>query len=191
ELFDDLHGADLGSARDASAGEHAAQHLEKADLIPQDPANRRNAVVDRRMRLDAPRLDHLDRAQPADAAQVIPLQIHDHVELGLILDAVAKLLLHAGPARTRALDRTRDDAAIRRDAEKQLRRIAEKREVAEIEQSAVPRRRLLAQTLVEGDGRLRQRRRKALAEVGLEDVARGDVVDHFLDSREIGLAREA
>ena len=46
ELVDDLHGTDLGGARDRAAGKQGPDHVDGAGLRPQPPLDRRDQVVD-------------------------------------------------------------------------------------------------------------------------------------------------
>src|SRR5207245_6775786 len=109
ELFYDLHRPDLWRASDAPAGEGGAEQIDERDVRPQQAFDRRDAVIEGGVLLDRPRLRHLHTPDLADTADIVPLQVDDHVQLGLILDALAQRFLHVRQERTRSLDRAADD----------------------------------------------------------------------------------
>ena len=121
----------------------------------------------------------------ADAGQVVAQQVDDHDVLGAILAAFAQRLRlqHVDQriveARPRALDRARLDARAL-DAQKPLRRGRRDDEVQMVEKGRERRRIDAAQPAVEAEmiEILRQRRFETLRQIGLEDVARENALDH-------------
>ena len=138
------------------------------------------------MHLDHPWLDHPDAPDLAHPAQIIALQINNHVELGQIFRAVGRRLAHSRLQRSRAFDRPgRDTTAlrIRLHAEEQLWRVAEQRTAGRLKKRPIPRGILSEQPLVD----LRwlacaQTCGKPLREIHLKHIPRTDIFDHPLNS---------
>ena len=99
-------------------------------------------------------------------------------------------MLGTDAARPRALDRPRLDEAVAVDVQEALGRRADHAGVGRLEKRGKRRRVAPAEPRVEVPRRLAQRRLEPLRQVGLEDVAREDVVAHALHGVEVVAARE-
>ncbi len=151
-------------------------------------------MVDGGVGFDGAGLGDGDGADAADSAQVVALQVHDHVELGLVFDGMEQFDVGAGHSRASAFDGTGQDAtgagAGGSDVEEKLRRIAEQGVPRIAKTSAVPGRGMSEQPAVDFQGIVTQANGKTLGEVDLKDVAGGNVVDGALDGVLVSRAGE-
>ena len=142
-------------------------------------------------------LGHLDGCVLADPRQVVAQQVDDHDVFGPVLLARPQAGGEGGvgqriaPARQGPLDRPGLDPALVH-LEKAFRRRGGQDAVAEAHVGREGRRVQVAQPAIETEGRkvLGQVGAKALRQIGLEDVAGMDVVDHPLHRRLVGHAAE-
>ena len=126
----------------------------------------------------------VNRPGLADAREVVPAEVDEHHVLGAVLLRGEQLLDVAGPARNRARDRVHARAAVL-DLDERLRRGADQRELAELEQEEVRRRVDAAQRAVDVDRRRAGRPLRALREDDLERVALADVLLRALDAADV------
>ena len=212
---DDLHGPDLRRAGDGAArerGPHQVHHV----APPVEPAlDRGDGVEDRCVRLDGPRLGHADAAVRAHAAEVVALEVDDHDEFGLVLFGGEEVGPHATvecggglaggrgalrPAGAGALDRPRQHPPAPQ-VQKEFR--AGREDGPALAQAHVCRvgggvgppqppvqvPRLLVPGAGQGGHRLASHGEPS-AEVGLEDVAGGDVVADAFDGAQVAVVAE-
>ena len=78
QLFDDLHGADLGGAGDGATRETGAQQIDSLPACIQLTVDGGDQMMYRRKRLHAKEMWHADRARPADPPDVVAQQINNH-----------------------------------------------------------------------------------------------------------------
>ncbi len=188
QLGDDLHRANLGRARDRAAGKRREDRVDGIRSGSEFAGNFGDGVPDGRVLLQRAQLVDTHGAGPADAPEVVALQIDDHQELGPVFFALQKLLGQRGvlrlgePARTRSLDRSRHQPSTSQ-LQKKLRRGARDLLLGEVEKRAVWSRRARTQPPVELDRRARQIARETLGQVNLVHVARRDVLAHALHRR--------
>src|SRR5207247_7504848 len=108
-------GADLRRAGDRAAGEGRLEDVDRAEAAAERALDCRHQVVDRRMALERLGRGDLHASVLADAAEVVPLEVDDHGELGVVLEAGVKLLpeglvlVVVGAAAARPLDGARDE----------------------------------------------------------------------------------
>ena len=131
------------------------------------------------------------RAGHADAREVVAAEVDEHHVLGAVLLRREQRLGVALAGRDRAGDRVERGArALALDD--RLRRAADEREVAELEQEEIRRRVDAAERAVELERRRRGRPLGALRDHDLEDVALADVLLRALDAAQVLVAlREA
>ena len=113
-------------------------------------------VEDRGVSFDSARLGDANGSDLADSAKVVALEVDDHVELGLILHAVAKFPVHAALAWAGSLDWPRFDANRTIEdvgAEEEFGRVGDDGEFAIVEQGGVPRRKQTLDSVIERERR--------------------------------------
>mmetsp|Transcript_41925 Transcript_41925/g.132456 ORF Transcript_41925/g.132456 Transcript_41925/m.132456 type:complete len:441 (+) Transcript_41925:102-1424(+) len=126
ELVDDLEGARLGGPRHRARRESACGGVERICPVLQIARHGRHQLVDARVGFDGHQLWHADRADPADAAEVVSHEVDDHQVLGAVLRRSAQGLGIGGvelgrrPSRHRPFDRLRLDGAVGADAQETL-----------------------------------------------------------------------
>ncbi len=118
QLFDDLHGPDLGGAGDGAAGETGAQQVHRLPLRIQLAVDGGHQVMHRREGFHRKQAGHADRAGSADPADVVAQQIHDHQIFRSVLVGASELQgagliqRRVGQPRTGALDGLGLDMAL-------------------------------------------------------------------------------
>jgi hypothetical protein len=112
QFFDDLHCADFRCAGDRSAGESGSQQIDEVHILAEFSFYGGGTVIHRRVHFDCSRLGHFYRADFTNSAKVVPLEIDNHVQLGLVFYALEKFFCHAGPAGARAFYRAGRDGSI-------------------------------------------------------------------------------
>jgi len=111
KLFDDLHRADLGRARDRPARQHRTQQVRQAAAGVQLPGDCGDAVLHGRVVLDVSCRFDVDRAVAAHAPKVVAQQVHDHRQLRAVLGGVGEFV-RVGLGGARALDRAGGHRAV-------------------------------------------------------------------------------
>ena len=142
---------------------------------------------------------HADAAGPADAPEVVAQDVHDHHVLGAVLGARQQLAGErpvaggVAAARAGALDRIRGHDAVPVDGEERLGRRrqerprpAGQRARTEVDERREQRRVAGPQPPVEVPRVAVERRLEPAGEVGLVQVAIGDVLADALDARHVG-----
>jgi hypothetical protein len=194
EARDRRHRRELRRAGDRSAGEERREEVDRVDAGPRSPDDVRRQVVDRRVGLEVRVALDDDAAGLADAAEVVPLEVDDHRELGAVLPAreerarEALVLLGRRAARRRALDRPRARAphvVLGVVLEKELGRGGEQRAAFEAQVAHVRRRVPLAEAQVQVDRIALDGAREAVREVRLVEVPRRDERARSLDPRAV------
>ena len=179
QLVDDLHGADLGRARQRAGGQRGAQRVHRRHLLAQPPGHRRDDVDHVRVGLHGHQLVDADAAVLADAAEVVAPQVHQHHVLGALLGVGQQLvgqLAVGAAARAGAGDRAQLHAPAAHLHER-LRRGAGDLEVPEVEEVHVGAGVDRAQAAVDRERLDRAVRGPALRGDHLVGVAGVDVLD--------------
>ena len=192
ELRDDLHRPHLRRARDR-AGREASRAAARTASTPSrsSPDDLRDEVRHVRVALGLHEALDPHRARHADAGEVVAAEVDEHRVLGAVL-LRGEQRARRRPPRARscpAIGLSVGAAALALD--ERLRRAADEREVAELEQEEVRRRVDAAQRPVELDRRGRRRPRRALRDHDLEDVALADVLLRALDAAQVLVPRRA
>ena len=189
ELLEDLHRADLRRAGDRPAREGGGQQVERVAPGREPAGDRRDEVLDRGGPLEAAEPRDADAPRAADAAEVVAQHVDDHHVLGAVLGAREQLagqrpvLVAVAAARPRALDRvaslTRPSASTARNGSGEADSSARGRPVqlarAEVEVRREERRVARPQPPVAVPRVGLERRLEPPGQVGLVDVAAGDV----------------
>ncbi len=191
EFVDDLHGADLRRAGHGATGAKGGDQVSPSGVAPGiKPAfQQRDGVPDRRVFLDVARAHHADAAVRAHPPQVIPQQIDDHGQFGAVLGTREKLLAQRGVARriapiARACALDRPGAEVAAAAlEEEFRRGADDGAVVKTEERRELRGGQHAKPAINVLGFRAHVHRPALGEIGLVDIARGNVL---LDPADLG-----
>src|SRR5438046_1215188 len=92
QLVDDLHGPDLGRARQRPRRERGRQRVEGVLPLAQLARHRADDVHDVAVVLHGHELGHADAAEPAHAAEVVAAEVHQHDVLGPLLLVGEQLL---------------------------------------------------------------------------------------------------
>ncbi len=138
ELADDLHRAYLGRAGDRAAREQPAEHARQAHVGFELRRHGRRELPDGLESLGLEDVGPGDRAGPADPAEVVAEEVHDHRVLRAVLRRGEETLrdgaIFVGPpaARCSPLHRLGDDRAVA-ELEEELRRGREHSIPAEVE----------------------------------------------------------
>ncbi|MNS95596.1 hypothetical protein D3C72_1298630 [compost metagenome] len=148
-------------------------------------------VHDLAVALDREALGHFDGAGGRDAAHVVAAQVEQHQVFGAFLGVGQKLGfkrlvgLGRGAARTGAGQGTDGDTTVLQP-DQDFGAGPGQLEIDVVEEEEIGRRIAPTQRAIEGEGVLAPRRREAVAEDDLEDVARRDVVlglgDHGVEA---------
>ena len=85
ELFDDFHGADLGSAREGSGGEAGAECVDGGEVGAELALNGADDVHDVGVALDEHEAIDFDATELADAAHVVAAEVNEHDVFGALL----------------------------------------------------------------------------------------------------------
>ena len=177
ELVDDLHRPHLWRPGERPGRKGRAQHVHRADPLPEPARDLADDVQHVRVGLDDHQLIDRDAAVLADAAEVIAPEVHQHHVLGPLLGIVdealreAAVLLLAGAARIGARDRPGLDP-VAAHLDQGLRRGPGELKVSELEEVHVGRGVDGAQPAVDREGVNRRRCGEALRGHHLECVAR-------------------
>ena len=91
ELFDDLHGADFGSAGEGAGGEAGAEGVDGGEVRAKRAFERADEMHDVRVALDEHEVLDLDGAEVADAADVVAAEVDEHDVLGELLFVGAQI----------------------------------------------------------------------------------------------------
>ena len=89
---DQLHRADLGSARERARGEHRAERIEGVQLRAQACLHVAHQVEDMAVALHLHVLAGAHRSGPGDATEVVAPEVHEHHVLGALLRVPAQLV---------------------------------------------------------------------------------------------------
>src|SRR6266571_3098166 len=186
ESFDDLHGPRLRRTRDRATGKCGPQQPRDRDVVPKASSDDTFQVVHVRERAKPPQDRHMDAAELADLAEVVPFQVDDHHVLRGVLLAREEFLgesLVRGVRSTPGpgpLDRTGFDLPAP-DAEEPFRARGQEAVVSRLEESSERRWRAGPEALVCGGWRPAEWKRDAMGQVDLEDIAVHDRPFRFLD----------
>ncbi|TLD05191.1 uncharacterized protein PgNI_09741 [Pyricularia grisea] len=189
ELGDELHGADLGGARDGAGGEDGAEGVEAGLAGPQDARDLGDEVLDVAEALDHHEAVDAGLERVAHARDVVAGQVDQHDVLGAVLEARRQLvgqplvLLGRGAPLDCAGDGVRDDAAALA-LDQQLRAGADDLEVGAVDVEQVRRRVDGPQVPVDVERVKVRGAGEALRRHGLDDVALDDVL---LERRDVSL----
>ena len=176
-------------------GQHAAQRVDRADVLAQRPRDLGDDVDHVRVGLDLHQPLDVHAAVLADAPEVVAAEVDEHHVLGALLLVGQQLGGDRGvvlAARAGAGDRARGDVAAV-DRQQRLGRCADDLEVLEVEEVHVRRRVHGAQPAVDAERLDRRRRAPALGRDHLVGVAGVDVLDDLRDvalellARHVGL----
>src|SRR2546426_1602744 len=175
ETLDDLHGPRLRSARNRAAGECGPHQVGYRPFLPEASSHDALQMMHVRERPQAFQEWHVDAAEFADFAEVIPLEVDDHHVLRGVFLACEELVCEsmilgggstAGPG---PFDRPRLDVAAT-DSEEPFRTRGQQAVVSGLEETSERRGRAFPEALVRGGGRPSQRKRDAMGEIDLEDL---------------------
>ena len=196
DLVDDLHGADLGGARQRACGQRGAHRVHGADALAQRARHRRDDVHDVGVGLHGHELVHVHRAVLAHAPEVVAAEVHEHHVLGPLLGVgeqlpgAAGVPLHGVGPRARAGEGALGDAAPV-DLHERLGRGPGDLEVLEVEEVHVGARVDRAQPAVDREALHGRGAAPALAGHDLVGVPRADVLLHDVHGRGVAAGAEA
>src|SRR2546422_1901755 len=195
ESFDELHGPRLRRTSDRATGKRGPQEPRDGNVVPEAPPDDAFQMMHIRERTKPPEGWHMDAAKLADLAEVVPLQVADtHVLRSVLLARggflrVSLVLRSRSPPGSVPLDRTGFDIPAP-DLEEPLGTRRQEPVISRLEESSERRWRAPPKALVRGGRGPSDRKRDAMRQVDLEDLALDDRPFRFLDRVDVVLGGE-
>ena len=180
ELFDDLHGPDLGSPRQGARGEARLEHVEGIAPLVELAAHVADQVHDVGIALHHHELGDLDAAELAHPSHVVAAQVHEHHVLGALLGigghlgGQPRVVLLRPSARVRARDGPLLHAAVLQ-SHQDLGRGADDARLAQAQEEQIGGGIDGPERAVDGEGVRAQLPVEPAGDHDLVGVARGDV----------------